>query len=558
MTFQPLGEGSSALQRQPAQNLQSTAAFRRAAPFAVLLLAVLALFLTAPKNDDFWWTDAPAHAMNGALVHDYLINFKPVSPLDFAKDYYLHYPALTIGLYPPVFYFAEAAVYMATGVSHFGAQLTVSLFTLLLAYSLYSVFRTAFSPPAALGAALLALSMPVILLWSRQVMLDVPSLALLVAATAVFLRFLENGAAKWLYSSVLLLCVAIYTKQLAVFAVAPFAFILITEKGWAVLRQPPVWLAAALGFSLLLLLALYTLVFTPHNFQGAAGIGFEGKAQSPLALVFWYARMLPEMTGSIPIAASLGYVALVIWKGWASPQERRLGLLMIAWFVVGYLMVSAIVIHEERYGIFLAVPIAMFTIALVERIAPPALAGGTAAVVGLAALAVALIVDPAPRVTGYDAVAKYLIDHADKNSVVLFHGFRSPNLTFSLRAQSAAPEIYLLRSEKILLDYKVSRAWGVHDRDLSRADLEQLVDRYGINYVALQPDFWTDLPSMAALQDLIFSDRFAKVAEFPIDARDQLNEKKILVFRNNRPTHPAHPGIELNLPLIGGKISGSY
>jgi 4-amino-4-deoxy-L-arabinose transferase-like glycosyltransferase len=259
-------------------------------PLGVLLLAVFALFVTAPKNDDFWWTDTPAHAMNGALIHDYLVKFEFTSPLKFAADYYLHYPALTGILYPPLFYLAEAVVYSVTGVSHFGAQLTVSLFTLLLAYALYNMFRTAFAPPAACGAALLVLSTPVIVLWSRQVMLDVPSLALLVAATAVFLRFLEDGATEWLYVGVVLLCAAVYTKQFAIFAIVPFAASLILEKGWAVLRQRSIWLAAALGLPLLLLLGAFTLAFAPHNFEATAGIGLNVKSNSAVSSLLWYAR----------------------------------------------------------------------------------------------------------------------------------------------------------------------------------------------------------------------------------------------------------------------------
>jgi hypothetical protein len=266
----------------------------------------------------------------------------------------------------------------------------------------------------------------------------------------------------------------------------------------------------------------------------------------------------PEITGPIPILASLGYFAFVTRKGWASLQERRLAVLMIVWFVAGYLFLSAIVLHDERYGMLLAVPVAMFTIALVVRVLPRALAGGSALVIGGLAFVLTLAVDLAPRISSYDAIAEFLINHADKHSVVLFHGFRSPNLVFSLRAQSPSPNLYVLRSEKMLLDYKISRVWGVSDRGLSRGDLEKLVDRYGIAYVAFQPDFWTDLPSMAALQDFIYSDRFTKVAEFPVDANVPTNEKKILVFRNNQPTHPTHPEIELNMPLLGGKISGTY
>ena len=169
-----------------------------------------------------------------------------------------------------------------------------------------------------------------------------------------------------------------------------------------------------------------------------------------------------------------------------------------------------------------------------------------------------MALDPVPRVPGYDAIARYILDHAGKNSIVLFHGFRSPNFVFAVRDQSQSPELYLLRSEKMLVDYKVSRDWGISDRGLSHEEVEKLIDRYGIDYVVFQPDFWTDLPSMAALQELVYSDRFTKVAEFPIAANVPTRENEMLIFKNNRPTHPLHPAIELKMPMINGKISGKY
>ena len=63
---------------------------------------------------------------------------------------------------------------------------------------------------------------------------------------------------------------------------------------------------------------------------------------------------------------------------------------------------------------------------------------------------------------------------------------------------------------------------------------------------------------MAALQELVYSDRFTKVAEFPIAANVPSREKEMLVFKNNQPTHPLHPTIELKMPMINGRISGSF
>jgi hypothetical protein len=197
-------------------------------------------------------------------------------------------------------------------------------------------------------------------------------------------------------------------------------------------------------------------------------------------------------------------------------------------------------------------------ISFVVRLARRRFAPRVALTIGIVAFIATLVTETPPRVAGYDAIAAFVLAHAEKDSVVLFHGFRSQNLVFALRAQSNLPKVFLLRSEKVLLDYRMTRGYGVNDRGFSRSDVENLVDRLGIVYIVFQPDFWVDLPSMAALQDLLYSERFTKVAEFPIAANIPTNEKTMLVFRNERPTHPVHPNIDLNMPLIGDKISGQY
>ena len=104
----------------------------------ILVVACLALLLTAPVNGDFWWSDAPRHALNGAFVRDFIAAHPVHDPVRWAIDYYLRRPALTIMFYPPLFYAAEAITFALFGVSHFMAQFTVALFVLLLGVSGYS------------------------------------------------------------------------------------------------------------------------------------------------------------------------------------------------------------------------------------------------------------------------------------------------------------------------------------------------------------------------------------------------------------------------------------
>src|SRR5664280_2187093 len=51
--------------------------------------------------------DEAAHYVTGLMLRDYAASFFPTSPVRFAEQYYLHYPKVAIGHWPPVFYIIE-------------------------------------------------------------------------------------------------------------------------------------------------------------------------------------------------------------------------------------------------------------------------------------------------------------------------------------------------------------------------------------------------------------------------------------------------------------------
>src|ERR1700733_4244485 len=87
-------------------------------PAVVITGVVAVLYWTAPKAEDFWWTDAASFALNGELIHDYIGSGLHQSPLSFANEWFRRFPALSISLYPPLFPLAEAAAFSLFGFSH--------------------------------------------------------------------------------------------------------------------------------------------------------------------------------------------------------------------------------------------------------------------------------------------------------------------------------------------------------------------------------------------------------------------------------------------------------
>ncbi len=136
---------------------------------ALLTLAVALLFLTSPTAGDFWWSDAPRHAMDGVFYHDLAHDVPITHPKQWAMDYYLRYPAIVVLFYPPVFALVEAAFFTLFGVSHLTAQLTVSFFFHAAAYGVYFLTRQWVGKVAAFATALLFIGTPCMALWGRQV-----------------------------------------------------------------------------------------------------------------------------------------------------------------------------------------------------------------------------------------------------------------------------------------------------------------------------------------------------------------------------------------------------
>ena len=52
--------------------------------------------------------DEAAHFVTGLMVHDFIAGMDWSSPVEYAENYYLHYPKVALGHWPPAFYLLQA------------------------------------------------------------------------------------------------------------------------------------------------------------------------------------------------------------------------------------------------------------------------------------------------------------------------------------------------------------------------------------------------------------------------------------------------------------------
>src|SRR5215469_6782591 len=283
--------------------------WRSAAAVAVLLAAVTALFLSAPYDKDMWWSDAPRHAMDGAFYRD-LIRHMPLGHLkQFAMNYYLKYPALTILFYPPLFPFVEGGFFGVFGVSLFTAQLTVAAFYLALAWGAYVLCRRWMDRALALAASLVFIGAPEVAWWGRQVMLEIPACAFLVWSAVVFLRYLDARKPALAYILALLLAGGAYTKQTVLFLVPALIWTLWRKQGRGALRDRHLWGSAALLLALALPLAVMNFTLARLNVGSVMGGNWNQIPVFSWEGWSFYARMLPaQLTWPVTLAAAAGLV----------------------------------------------------------------------------------------------------------------------------------------------------------------------------------------------------------------------------------------------------------
>ena len=543
---------STAYREMDQQGRRARFDMKQALAMALLAVAVFLLFLTAPRHGEFWWSDAPRHAMDGVFYHD-LIRDMPIGHIrQYAMDYYLKYPALAALFYPPVFPLVEALFFAIFGVSHFTAQLTVAVFYLAAAWGAYCLSRRWFSPAYAFTVSLLFVSAPEVALWGRQVMLEIPACAFLFWSAYVMLRFLDTRRTRLLYVAVLLVLAGIYTKQ-TVSLILP-VFVCLSWRRGVTLRSLGVKNALALLVIGILPLAAFTLRFGLINVNSVVGGQWATVPVMSVASWTFYASRLPEQVGwPVLVLAVAGLLCALLRKTWRDEGCWMFGL----WLLAGYVFFSCIALKEPRHTVLILLPVEFLAVFCLWRLVPRKVGPYLAVGLATAGFAYTMSKDPVPAIDGYRAAVAYVAEHAPRNSVVLFSGYRDGSFIFNMRACKDRQDLAVLRADKVLLRVAQRRELGVEERNLSTREITELLDRYGVSYVVNQPNFWDDLVAMQRFQTVLKQGAFTPVAKIPVSGNVQRDDHWLEIYAKNGPVKQAGERIRVELPIVNAIVEGT-
>ncbi len=187
--------------------------------------------------------DAPSHYVTGVMTAEYL-KHPTLRPMHFAEQYYLHYPKVGIGHWPPLFYILEGFWFICFGVSKTAAMALQALLAFVLVFSVYALARRYVTFGVALGAALLLIMTAPFRQSLEWVMAENCTAVLVIGATIAFARYLEQPGLLMGQAFGLLSALALLTKGSACPLAALPLISLVLNRRFGLMLRMDFWLSA--------------------------------------------------------------------------------------------------------------------------------------------------------------------------------------------------------------------------------------------------------------------------------------------------------------------------
>jgi hypothetical protein len=529
----------------------------------VLIVAAVQAAVYRP-SEPFYNGDETRHVMTGVFFRDLYVD-RPVTHLrDYAVRYYAQYPALALLVWPPCFYAVEGMFMLAFGTSFLTAKVLVGLFAALACVYLFRlVVRTHDAPTAGLAALLLGLA-PLVFDFSRQVMLEVPTLACALVALYHFLAYLDRPRRRDLaLCAVATACTAL-TRFDGVFLLPLFVILLLAKRRLAVLCR----------WEVVLTIALAVLAVAP--FYGATAWAFgsahlkavrEGTSAdstgflAPVNFVF-YPACVPAQVGWFALVPALVGLAAAL-----TPARRPHSWPYLALVLATYLTFVPMAEIQSRHAIYWVPAFALFAadgVLIIGRrgLRLPSTMDSVRwtryipAAVAILVVAGTVWLDvrrPAPYVRGYEEAARYVVEHTEQSPTCLFDSFLNGNFIYQVRRHDPGRRLWVLRGDKVFYSVLSDPHAGYEERARGEADILALIARYDPELIVIEtPQVYFRLPMPDAVRAVLqqHTERFRLETVIPLDSNyPSFRDVKLEVYRNLQ--RAEHPGGRIEIDVMG-------
>jgi hypothetical protein len=549
----PSAEAKPVAVEEPGATLEivlERGAFRKVHRVWVLPLALIGLIsvviLHGVHTGEFDYNvDEAQHGVTGLFLADAMHDLPVSHPIQYAYSYYAQYPAVSIVHWPPLFYVFEGLSFLVQGPSAFSARLTVALFAVLLLYNWFRLveeLQDAFT--AAVSMAVLGL-LPLMLLFEKAVMLEIPSLALVVCSIRYWIDYLDNGQKRSLYAFGLWLSAALLCKQTSVFVLLFCVLTLVATGKWDRLRNRDAAKVAALVS--LLVGPFYGFMLVSQGSAVAQDLG----SHQMVGVARWtfYLRTLPRLFTAPLLALSVLGIALA--KRWNAKEQFSV---MICWLVAGYATFTFFGQREERFAIYWFPVLVYFAAGLLTQyfqLTRVRFAMRWLAVVVVCFLAARGWSYERPYISGYENVASRLVQTYG-SGIVLFDGRVPGNFVFYMRALDPHRQFLVLRKSLYVNDVRPSATSQelVH----SREDIMDLFKNLGIRF-AVVSDEDPEFNSQRILRDFVQGAQFQLLGRFPIASNQaNWNGYNLILYENKNWAPPVNKWLTIRMLTLSHDI----
>lgn len=195
--------------------------------------------------------DEAAHVITSLMIRDYAVSGFHLSPRAFAEQYYLAYPKVAFGIWPPLYHVVAAGWMLVVPASYGGVSLLVATILGTVAFLVYRALRPAQPCWLAIAGGVWCLGMAPIRQWMSSVTLDALVALLCFFAMWVFARFLSTGRGRTAALFALISSAAILTKYNAAALVLLPPLAVIALRRWELIRNRHLWLSALIVLGLI-------------------------------------------------------------------------------------------------------------------------------------------------------------------------------------------------------------------------------------------------------------------------------------------------------------------
>ncbi len=510
---------------RPQSRMPAAPSLRPVAVFLFFFAVVVALQIAsgAYHAEFSGYPDEPAHYVTSLMVHNYITDLKAVPPLQFAWNFYHHYPKVAFGHWPPVFYAVQAVWMTLFSSSRASIRLELALTTALLAYAVYTEARRWFGWKAAVIAGALTVCLPLVQTYTDEEMSETLLTLLCFWSAIYFIRYLQSERWQDNLGFGIFFSLAVLTKGNGwLLAFIPPVALLLTRKLRLVMR-PRFWISALLIALSCLPWQLMTMQVAERGWAASKpSLSYTWSALGQFLLIF-IAIPGPVLSALIAIGIVVTVLAPMLRKPVAARPAVMLALILAVW--IFHSLVPAGV--EDR-KLLIAVPaLILFLFAggiwVADRLPlGNPLARWRRALIAIAAAVVfsfQTFAIPQVRHYGYTEAARFITSIPSSRAATILVSSESGGeglLVSEIAMDEPHPSRTIIRGTKALADVD----WNVSEyRSLfsNPAEVMNYLDQQNVNLVVLD----TFAPQTHFLHDRLLKEtvqqsaRMHLIATFP-------------------------------------------